>query len=42
MVNNSYWIKCLECGQTVKVSWDKVYDGYIAKCPKCDDQWKLS
>lgn len=36
-------VKCNVCGSLKAYCWfDEKYKGYLAYCPICDDQWKLS
>lgn len=44
MVETTHFqIECGVCGSKKAYSWyDKKYQGYLAYCPDCDDQWKMS
>jgi hypothetical protein len=36
-------IKCGVCGSEKAYQWyDEKYKGYLAYCPVCNDQWKMS
>jgi transcription elongation factor Elf1 len=42
-MNKTITIKCGVCGSTKAYQWyDKQYKGYLAYCPICNDQWKVS